>query len=461
MKNTIIISLSLLLFAACKKSNDLVQEKTTHDISKVEIFLKDSLENIPLSTVDFDHAIRSVLDSGRINFIRIPFKGTSIKEAFLLINTDEKGNCLSGVVVHVTNDNKDKTNKNLNGIIHISSLKQKEIKQHKIINGFIVNKEKNNNNNNDFVKADDSNTLPEVIVVGYIYSTGVTWSEWMSLLDIYGSSGYDIYGGSANTGGGSSNGGYGYYSPLDPFEGTTHYPEYNDNGDGMPTDDDIPSDDTRVIEYEPVASVAAIALDTYLQCFSTIADVGSTCSIEIFSDLPVDGEPNTFFNWENGSPGHSFLQIKKSNGMQSIQQNIGFYPNQGWKSIATPAPIPGKFVDNAGHEFNASLKMSLTPEELQSIINEMLYLKNSIKYDIDENNCTDFALHIFNFVRPGDPILIPKYDIPGGMAPTGTNTPQGLYQKLFSMKEEGGPEAANITLPGVFGWVGNSNGPCN
>ena len=137
--------------------------------------------------------------------------------------------------------------------------------------------------------------MPEVIVVGYIYSTGVTWSEWMSLLDIYGSSGYDIYGGSANTGGGSSNGGYGYYSPLDPFEGTTHYPEYNDNGDGMPTDDDIPSDDTRVIEYEPVESVAAIALDTYLKCFSTIADVGSTCSIEIFSDLPVDGEPNTFF----------------------------------------------------------------------------------------------------------------------------------------------------------------------
>ena len=64
--------------------------------------------------------------------------------------------------------------------------------------------------------------------------------------------------------------------------------------------------------------------------------------------------------------------------MQSIQQNIGFYPNQGWKSIATPAPIPGKFVDNAGHEFNASLKMSLTPEELQSIINEMLYLKTPL-----------------------------------------------------------------------------------
>lgn len=457
MKSTIIISLSLLLFAACKKSNDLVQGKTNHDIYKVEMFLKDSLENIPLSTVDFDHAVRSVLDSGRISFIRIPFKGTSIKESFLLINTDEKGNCLSGVVVDIKNDNKDNINKNLNGSIRISSLKQKEIKQHKVINGFFITNEKTDNSNG-FAKVDDDNTLPEVIVVSYIYPTYVSYSDWMSLLDLYGSTGYDIYGGSTSSGGGSD-GGYGYYSPLDPFEGPTHHPVYGDEDD-MPTDDDIPSDDTKIIEYEPVESLEAISLDAYLKCFSNIADAGSTCSIEIFSDLPVNGEPNTFFDWENGSPGHSFLQIRKSNGALSVQQIIGFYPNERWKAILTPAPISGKFVDNAGHEFNASLKMSLTPAELQSVINEMLYLKNSIKYDIDEYNCTDFALHIFNFIRPGNPIVIPKYDIPGGMAPNGTSTPQGLYQKLSSMKEEGGAEAANINLPGVLGWLGDSKGPC-
>ena len=67
--------------------------------------------------------------------------------------------------------------------------------------------------------------------------------------------------------------------------------------------------------------------------------------------------------------------VKKSNGSASVQQNIGFYPDQGWKTMLTPAPVTGKFVDNAGHEFNASLSMSLTPEQLQSVINEILYQK--------------------------------------------------------------------------------------
>ncbi|QEC69302.1 hypothetical protein FRZ67_19055 [Panacibacter ginsenosidivorans] len=456
MKNTVTIAFFILVFAGCKKSNNLLLEKTSSGISKVEMFLKDSLQNISLETIDLNHAVRSVLDSGHINFIRIPFKERNIKESFLLINADEKGNCLSGVIVNITNDNKDRINKNLDGTILISSLQQKEIKQHKVINGFIVSKEKNDNSNN-FVKVDEGNTLPEVIVVSYIYPTYISWSDWISLMDIYGSTGYDIYGSSTGNGEGtgSSDGGYGYYSPLDPFE------RFNDDDSDISTDDDIPSDDTRIIEYEPVESLDPISLDSYLKCFSTIADAGSTCSIEIFSDLPVNGEPNTFFDWENGSPGHTFLQIKKSNGTISVQQNIGFYPNQGWKTMLTPAPVTGKFVDNAGHEFNASMKMTLTPEQLQSAINEMLYLKNSIKYDIDENNCTDFALHIFNFVRPGNPVEIPKYDIPGGMAPYGTSTPQGLYQKLSSMKEEGGAEAANINIPGVLGWVGDSNGPCN
>ena len=34
-----------------------------------------------------------------------------------------------------------------------------------------------------------------------------------------------------------------------------HYPEYNDGENGTPTEDDIPSDETKIIEYEPVESL--------------------------------------------------------------------------------------------------------------------------------------------------------------------------------------------------------------
>jgi len=55
---------------------------------------------------------------------------------------------------------------------------------------------------------------------------------------------------------------------------------------------------------------------------------------------------------------------------------------------------------------------------------------------------------------------IAKYDLPNGVAPYGSSTPQGLYNKLKSMQQTG-IEAGNINIPGVKGWVGNSDGPCN
>jgi len=62
--------------------------------------------------------------------------------------------------------------------------------------------------------------------------------------------------------------------------------------------------------------------------------------------------------------------------------------------------------------------------------------------------------------RISNPLEIPKYDIPGGIAVNGTNTPQGLFNELKSMQASG-VEAENITIPGFKGFVADSNGPCN
>jgi hypothetical protein len=91
--------------------------------------------------------------------------------------------------------------------------------------------------------------------------------------------------------------------------------------------------------------------------------------------------------------------------------------------------------------------MDLTPDKLRKTLDHILELSKDLKYDIDEFNCTDFALDIFNFTRIGNPIEIPKYDIPDGMAPNGTSTQQGLYIQLRNMKQRG-VESSNITIPG-------------
>jgi len=281
--------------------------------------------------------------------------------------------------------------------------------------------------------------LPEVVVVGYYSSDGFSFSDWLSLEGMF-------------SGGGTSSG---YYSSLD-------YPYGGGGGESHSSSEQVYEEVPQLIDFEEGVNESAINVENYLKCFSTVPDNGATCSIEILADIPIDGNPNEFFDWQNGSPGHTFLQLKKSNGDQNIMQNIGFYPVSGWKTFLTSTSLEGKFVDNGGHEFNASLTMNISPQQLQSAITEILYLSRFVRYDIDEYNCTDFALEVFNYVRsPASAIDIPKYDIPGGTSPTGTSTPEGLYQKLQSMKKAAGAEAANIELPGGKSWAAGSKGPCN
>ncbi len=129
------------------------------------------------------------------------------------------------------------------------------------------------------------------------------------------------------------------------------------------------------------------------------------CIIELFTDIPVDDSPSALFTWAGGSPGHSFLKITKSSEGKSISQNVGFYPEMSFKSMATTAPIPAKFVDNAYHEYNATIKMSITTSQLDKVLNAIQVTAKTVKYDVDDYNCTNFAIDIFNMVRSTDPIV--------------------------------------------------------
>ncbi len=213
-----------------------------------------------------------------------------------------------------------------------------------------------------------------------------------------------------------------------------------------------------MIDFEFVENLSSIDITKYVKCFSNIPDDGSTCSIEILVDIPVDDDSNSLFDYEQGSPGHTFLQITKSNGSQSVTQNIGFYPANTWKMLLTE-PVNSKIVDNGEHEFNASIKMNITPVQLNNTLNELSNL-NSVKYDIDDYNCTDFALTIFNDSRSRNPIEIQKIQIPGGRSPNGTDTPGALYNQLKIMQLMG-IESGNINFPGTKAYVQASNGPCN
>jgi hypothetical protein len=217
---------------------------------------------------------------------------------------------------------------------------------------------------------------------------------------------------------------------------------------------------TMIVDFDTYQPKPAMDIARWLDCFQTISDFGASCSIELFTDLPVDAKPEIFFNWDNQSPGHTFIQLKKSNLGRSMVLNVGLYPNQAWKTIYNTGSIAGKFINDSQHEFNASFKMVLTPEQFSKVISKMRLESKLNKYDIDDYNCTDFAVSIFNSVRSVDPIIIPKYQIPGSLNTKGSSTPQGLYREIFRRFKYSSSSRPFITLPQNKSYVETSKIPC-
>ena len=443
MKQALLSFVLLAILFSCKKET-LHDLNTPSLLSSIRLQLKDSMANGNFQQLDFTRTVISNLPKEDHSILRIAFKNKSIETDFILLKVEQGGLFSLGKIINLVQNPEDRISRNLaqfNGKIIVYSLNKNLRTESTITNGFVDAFHPEQVGVAFKGAVAEVPLMPAVVLIAEYPSTGNgawTYSNWFNYQSFF-------YQGDVYTGGG---GGGGYYNSGNP------------TGVGGNTSNPI-EDQPIFIDYEPADDLPAIDIKKYINCFSSIPDNGATCTIKILADIPVDDDPNAFLNWQNGSPGHVFLQITKTNGNKMVQQNIGFYPIQGWKTTLTPAPIRGKFADNAGHEFNASLSMNLTPEQMQSTLVKIQNLANFIQYDIDDYNCTDFALEVFNHKRAGSQLEIPMYDIPGGNASNGTATPQGLYQKLLSMKKHSDPGSANITIPGVKGFVGNSKGPCN
>lgn len=208
--------------------------------------------------------------------------------------------------------------------------------------------------------------------------------------------------------------------------------------------------DTEQAENKPRADAKK-----YMDCFDNLPDVGATCTITISTDVPVDNRPDAFFDPAAGAVGHTFIELwKMTPSGQLITQTIGFYPEGSFKA-ATGLNVESKIVDNAFHEYNARYTISVTPTQLRAAINQVRTLEHH-NYNLATFNCTDFALAVFN--AAGGNLTIPKYQIPAYGTSTGSNTPQGLYQKLMEMGSAGN---TNVQTNGAKGYAGASHGPCN
>ena len=437
MKHLYTLTFLLCFLFACRKAD----HKADNYLTRVQTALKDSVSSEDYSSLDFSRSVLSKVDSADLYLLRIPFTRFDAGH-FLLLQTTKEGTIRQGRITEIRGAVVDKEGiKKFQGHITIRSLQRKLLVQSSIKNGFITAFHQNPQGRSALVQP--SNVLPEVVVTYVIPSGGgISWSTWIWLQSLFNGFNVQPYysffnsdtgdGGSWSGGGGSPTGG----------------------GDGgSPT-----VEQPILIDFENQDENSGIDIEKFINCLSAIPDAGATCSIEILSDIPVDKDPNKIFDLGSRSPGHTFINIRKQNGSQSASQNIGFYPNSGLKSILTNAPIDGKFVDNGLHEFNCGFKINITAAQLQAAIVQMQRTKSN-KYDIDNYNCTDWAMDVFN--AAGGNFQIPLYDIPGNYPSVGTRMPNGVYAKLKEMKNANDPRAGDITIDIVKGWAGYSAGPCN
>ncbi|MEO6930110.1 MAG: hypothetical protein ABI151_00705 [Chitinophagaceae bacterium] len=199
-----------------------------------------------------------------------------------------------------------------------------------------------------------------------------------------------------------------------------------------------------------------VKLKELLKCFDNIPDAGAKYAITLHADLPDNNDPNKLV--ENFSPGHTFLSFTKTNGSSSVTQVFGFYPFSGPLTVLN-LEVPSLIMDDGGHEFNSSIAIANVDashfKAAEKLAGEYADDKD---YDLNDFNCTNFALDVFNKARPGnDQIHVPDWR--GSL--TNLNygsTPNGLYKVLRRLKNENGKEANNITMGNFLAIP--SKGPC-
>jgi hypothetical protein len=174
-----------------------------------------------------------------------------------------------------------------------------------------------------------------------------------------------------------------------------------------------------------------IDLAAFLRCFDNVPDAGATYSVTLNAALPNDNDPDELE--VNSHPGHAFITMTKTNGSNTVTQSFGFYPRIGRKSISM-GDVTSAIKNDGNHKVNASIKMdNILESQFQALQSSAISLA-FLSYDLNDFNCTDFALRVFNVIRGTNKITIPNTVgiilNPMGLVVDYGQTPNGLYKFL-------------------------------
>lgn len=152
--------------------------------------------------------------------------------------------------------------------------------------------------------------------------------------------------------------------------------------------------------------------------------------ITLGADVPNNKKPmRLMYNQETG---HVFLILQKINTItrDTIHKVFGFYPHKQRLSIFFKREVRSTIKDNSGREHDIGLSRALTQEQFESVL-KLAVLYSKKKYNLNNFNCYDYALNIFNSVAGTDtlPVMYRRFAFFGK-----GGTPCTIYKYLMQQQ---------------------------
>lgn len=196
---------------------------------------------------------------------------------------------------------------------------------------------------------------------------------------------------------------------------------------------------TNFLAAQPAQS---INLAQRLLCFNAVpTNASTTYKITIHAHSAIQGLPSAEFNLPARDPGHAYITLEKANGSNVQRLSFGFYPKvETWVTPTKNGVASGIGEEYANQYRRSDIRMTrtLTNAEFTSAVSSAS--SNGTKtYDLNDYNCTDFALEVFNASQSSSNQLnVPNSNI-------GFTTPAGLYKKLDELRVGGNQNVSNTS----------------
>lgn len=179
-------------------------------------------------------------------------------------------------------------------------------------------------------------------------------------------------------------------------------------------------------------SIRIIRSDDFLQALTRSITADREYFIELFTDIPIDNDEFQLIDPSKPYVGHSFIQLSSCANGDTLRRTFGLYPQYPWEAVVVQQSVPAILVDNEGHEYNASIKRKITREDLIRALTFVGSNPTTKEYDLQNHNCTDFAIDIYNTAVRSNPLKTEKVRL--GIFTL--ITPGYLYTALKRLKQD-------------------------